>query len=283
MHISVFALFRDSQNTIYDSLDRLNNLNDIENVDFDFFFYENDSKDNTRQILKDWIQDKPVKLFYEDVNTPRFGSVPDLYRLVLLSYYRNKLKEMAGPVQSDYCLLIDSDILFDNTHVEMLIDEIKKGWVMVTPNTRQYQIKDLMFDKSEDSFYDTFATRDIYFNNVMSFTDCPLILNDDRGRWFADQPVEVASAFGGLALVNSNAYNQSKWSTHGWSEHVNFCSELRRFGQICILPTCKPKSTIDLNTVHMPSVINIAQQNISLMNSVNNVYTVSTCGRVPVQ
>ena len=88
MKISVFSLFRDSEKIIYESLSRFSDLLEIPGLDVEFFFYENDSKDNTRTIISDWANDKPVKFFYEDINTPKFGSVTDTYRLVLLSYSR---------------------------------------------------------------------------------------------------------------------------------------------------------------------------------------------------
>jgi hypothetical protein len=281
MKISVFSLFRDSEKVLEDALSRFSRLLDIDKLDVEFFFYENDSKDDTRSIITDWFKDKPGKFFYEDVNTPKFGSVSDVYRLVLLSYYRNKLKELAGEVSSDYCLLVDSDIIYDNTHVELLIEESRNDWVMVTPNIRQYQIEDFMLGEAEDSFYDTFAMRDIYFNNVLYFTDCPLILNADRELWKDGKPVEVCSAFGGLALAKSDAYNKSRWSTSGHSEHINFCTELRRFGKICIIPNCKPKTEIDLSSINMGAVKDIAERQISTLNSLNGIYNASINGLVP--
>ena len=272
MKLSIFSLFRDSEKTISDSLERFSALLELAGSDAEFFFYENDSQDNTRQILSEWVKDKPAKLFYEDLDTPKFGSVPDVYRLVLLSYYRNKLKRMTGDVNSDFSLLVDSDIVYDNSHVEMLIEEMNSGWGMVTPNVRQYQIPDLMFGKSEDSFYDTFAMRDSKFNNVFSFTDCPLVLNPDRELWKQNKPVEVCSGFGGLAVVISSIYNKCEWSTNGHSEHVNFCSEIRRYGNICVLPSCKPQAEIDLNTVHKESVLRIAENQVKSLAGVNEVY-----------
>ena len=51
MKISVFSLFRDSEKIIYESLSRFSDILEIPGLDVEFFFYENDSKDNTRTII----------------------------------------------------------------------------------------------------------------------------------------------------------------------------------------------------------------------------------------
>lgn len=251
MKISVFGLFRDSEDTIQESLKRLDDLNEIEGCEFEFFFYENDSLDNTRSILNEWVKDRNAMFFYEDIGTPKYGSVTNEERLVLLSYYRNKLKRMAGNVSTDFSLLLDTDIVFNNQHVIALLDEIRwnPNLAMVTANTRQIEIPDVLFGETSDSYYDVFACRDFYNNSCFYFANCPLILQDDREKWNNNIPVSVSSAFGGLAVVSNLAFTYSKWSTNGHSEHVNFCKEVSRFGEIWIVPSCKPRAIIDINTV----------------------------------
>lgn len=251
MKISVFGLFRDSESTIHESLKRLDDLHEIDDCDFEFFFYENDSVDNTRSILNEWVKERDAIFFYEDINAPKYGSVTNEERLMLLSYYRNKLKSMAGNLTSDFSLLLDTDIVFSNKHVSILLDELRwnPNRVMVTANTRQVEIPDVLFGETSDSYYDVFACRDYYNNDCFYFANCPLILEDDRNKWNNNIPVTVSSAFGGLAVVSNLAFNYSKWSTNGHSEHVNFCKEVSRFGEICIVPSCTPRAVIDINTV----------------------------------
>ena len=275
MKISVFSLFRNSESTLSDSLHRFSSLLDINNAEFEFFFYENDSTDNTREILTTWCKDTKSKLFYEDLGSPSFGSVTNLDRLILLSYYRNKLKRLSGQLDSDYCLLVDSDIVYNNANIQMLIDEISNGWSMVTPNVRQYEIPDLMLGETQDSFYDVFATRDNYFNQCLFFTDCPFILEKDRKLWKENKPIEVGSAFGGVALVDSKAYNSSWWSTTQHSEHINFCRDMRRFGPICIIPSCKTRSVVDQSVINLDSFKNTAERQKQILFQTNKIYNTS--------
>jgi Fe2+ or Zn2+ uptake regulation protein len=53
--VSVFCLWRDSEKTIYKTLKQLENLESIEGFEFSYFFYENDSKDNTVKIIEEWL------------------------------------------------------------------------------------------------------------------------------------------------------------------------------------------------------------------------------------
>lgn len=286
MKISVFSLFRDSEPHLHDSLTRFHDMLSLQSVDIDFYFYENDSKDNTREIIYEWTQEHPVDFYHEDLNLPKFGSVTTLDRLILLSYYRNRLKRLVGKVDSDYCLLVDSDIVYDNSNIEMLINESNFGneehdqWAMITPNIRQSEIPDLVFGLTDDSFYDVFATRDRYFNDCMYFSDCPLMLESDRNRWSDGKPVEVASAFGGLALVNSNAYNHSEWSTIRHSEHVNFCRDISRFGPICIVPNCRTHAIVDKSMINYESFYKTADLQRQIMKQVNEYDGISRSIRV---
>ena len=49
--ISVYALWRDSESHIHRTLNQLEDLEKL-GFDFEYFFYENDSKDNTVSYFK---------------------------------------------------------------------------------------------------------------------------------------------------------------------------------------------------------------------------------------
>ena len=93
MKISVFSLFRDSQSHIHRTLSQFEEMLNIEDIEFEFFFYENDSIDNTKSILREWCERNNGKVYSEDLGYPKFGSVDSLERVVLLSTYRNKVKD----------------------------------------------------------------------------------------------------------------------------------------------------------------------------------------------
>jgi hypothetical protein len=276
----VMSLFRDSEDILAETLKNFESIEELD-MDVEFAFYENDSVDNTRSILTKWI-DGRGKVFFEDLGFPRFGSVPDVERLIFMSYYRNSLKRKYGITNADFVLLVDSDVRFDRSHVKMLLERIP-GYAMMTSNTRQVEIPDLMYGETSDSFYDVFAVRDRYFNNGLYFTDCPVMVGGDRKLWAEGKIIDVTAAFGGLALIYGNVFNQVEWSTSGHVEHINFCAEVGTFGKIGIDPLCKPVSPVDMSKINLDACRQIAQRQVQAMSNINNIIAASTSNTLKVQ
>lgn len=278
LRISVYGLWRDAEKYINRSLSCLHSLLDIKDTSFSFSFYENDSTDNTRSILKQWCGEGDNRnLIYEDLGFPKFGSVPDIERLILLSHYRNKFHNLFSKDTSDYSLLLDTDIIFNKDHFLTLLDHIERlKAVAVIANTRQKDIPDLMLDKTTDSFYDVFCLRDRFFNNGLYFTDCPFIMNEDRESWESDQPVEILSGFSGFCLAKTEYLKDCRWSTCSQSEHVNFFLQLQKYGKIFLVPSCKPYTEIDISKISIESCKNIAKQQLQMINQINHIFRLST-------
>jgi len=248
--ISVLGLWRDSEEHIGKTLKCLEAFQ--AEADFSYYFYENDSIDGTKYILKDWLSSRKGDLLCETIGVPMFGSVPDLERLMLLAYYRNRCASQIKDVDTQYTLMIDTDVEFTKKDFLVLLSEITRlDCAMVIANTRQPQVKDLVTNLSEDSFYDVFCLRDRYFNNGMVFSDCPLVLEKDRDDWYSGKPVKIMSGFSGFCLVKTEALKKCRWSTNGASEHVNLCSELREFGDIYIATECRPKTYFNESSIDM--------------------------------
>ena len=159
MKITIISIFRDSELYIHNCLKSLDSLEQKTDAKFEYFFYENDSKDKTKEILNKWMKSKKGKLICEDINTPKFGSIVNKERFSLLAQYRNKLLEVGKPFDSDYSLILDSDVMFPDNIINQYLIYFKKDIVMITPNILQ-NIKCKMFDKNKDSYYDCLALRD---------------------------------------------------------------------------------------------------------------------------
>lgn len=288
MKISVLGLWRDSSETAQRTLQNLQNIvNAHPDIHFDFFFYENDSKDSTKEILDNWITNFNGKVFSEQFGFPKFGSVMDTTRLVLLAYYRNKLQELCyTELESEYTLLIDTDIIFDNNHFEILLKNIiDLDAAMVVANTRQNAFGDLMLRETNDTFYDAAALKDRYNQNAIYFTDCPLTLNQDRFAWKNNIPIKISSGFSGFALIKTNIFKHCRWSTVGNMqnvEHVNFCYEVNRYGDIFIIPSCKPLTEISIANLDMSQLTNSAISQIEKIKSINQIYETSISSKLVV-
>jgi hypothetical protein len=278
MNISVIGLWRDAEKYISSSLSNMDRLtHDCKTDKFSFYFYENDSKDNTKNILSEWVSDNNGQLMSETLNFPKYGSVPNIERLILLSIYRNKLLSLIRKVNTEYTLMIDTDITFNTDDFLLLLESIKNipDAVMVVSNTRQKEIQDLMFNKTTDSFYDVFALRDKYFNHGLYFTDCPLVLQEDRDLWIENKPVRINCGFGGFALIKTDVLKKCIWSTSGHSEHINFCIDVGRYGNIYVVPSSKPYANIDMSGISIERCNDITKQQIQIMTNINKIYNMS--------
>ena len=235
MKISVMSLFRDSESYIARTLKQFEDMSRIEDIDFEFFFYENDSRDNTRNILIDWCNRNNGRLKYEDKGYPKFGSVTNLERFLLLAYYRNTLKDfLIENSTSDYTIIVDSDIIFGIECVRELIDSKDyNNCSMMTGNSRATTIKSTVHSYCRDSYYDVAPFRNKVGCSGELFADCPSVLKEDVEDWKNSVPIFVQSAFGGIAILKTSYLREVFWSSHGEGvEHMEFCYRLHKFGDI---------------------------------------------------
>ena len=240
MKISVMSLFRDSEKHIDRTLKQFESMNNIENVKFEYFFYENDSKDNTRKLLNSWCDNNNGKLIYEDKGYPKFGSTISLERFILLAYYRNRIKKFTEEnTDSDYTMILDSDIVFNNKCVEKLIEyKDYNNCAMMTGNSR-CAIRSEVFSKCVNSYYDVAAFRDSLGGSGLFWSDCPSRLEKDLELWKKGNPIKVQSAFGSIAILKTKYLKEVYWSSHSESEHMELCYRLHEFGNIYSLSSAK--------------------------------------------
>lgn len=255
--VSVFCLWRDSESYIHNTLKQLEDLESISDFEFSFYFYENDSKDSTVFILQNWIKSRRGSFSSERLDAKKFGRVKDPARMHFLCKCRNKCKALAGDNQSDYSLIIDSDIKFNKENFLIQLDVLNKNpdAVMITPNVRQ-SIPDYTFGLSTDSYYDVYPFRDKHGNSGMYFSDCPSLKADDQFKWKLGLPIRCLSAFGGFALLLSSAFNKVNWSADIHCDHVNMCFDLGAYGNIY----CAPKSLVFVD-------VGIDQINVNAMKA----------------
>jgi len=259
--VSVFCIWRDSENTIYKTLKQLENLESIDGFEFSYFFYENDSKDNTVEILEQWLLNRSGKIQSEILNAKKFGSVVDPERMKFLCECRNKCKQLADNNSFDYSLLIDSDIEFHNHNFLIQIEDLNKleNAVMITANVRQ-NIKDFAFNQNLDSYYDVYAFRDRHGTDGIYFSDCPSFKRDDQLNWKLGIPIITMSSFGGFAIIKSEIFNKVNWSSDLHCDHVNMCFEISKYGCIYCSPRSKVYVDLDISTLDIDSCIKMSQQ-----------------------
>jgi hypothetical protein len=194
-----------------------------------FIFYENDSKDNTLEVLeRDWKANLTQPVYVESERNV-MGT-----RTIVLAHARNRLWELvkALPDQSfDYVLSLDMDKVNQHlAHVETCWNGVlPKDWTVCCTNS--YVI-----------YYDLWALRTFESSNWVGDLDVMQLPKPRRASYFRhipalDPPIPVKSCFGGAALYNYQQIRHLNLSTYRGTysngvdticEHVTFHEELRK-------------------------------------------------------
>ena len=241
--ISVFSLFRDSEDYIHDCLDRLDQMAKITNADFEYFFYENDSKDQTSSILKEWIKDKKGICKSENANEKSYGSTMEPSRVIKMARIRNKMADLGKPVDSDYTVVFDSDVKFDPNIINEYFKYLNLNFSMLTPNVRQ-NVPCKMGSSDDTSYYDSWSLVDHDKNQCMTWSSNPFYRSQDRDLFKNNKPIDVFRSFGGFVFIKSDYFNKVEWFSNGQLEHWHFCDKLRELAPIYFIPSIKPKVEI---------------------------------------
>ena len=155
--ILVYTIFRNSEkylNTYYNQVKNM--VEFFSDIEFYFSAYENDSTDNTSEILKnlDWSFFKDFSIVTEKIKTKHFNSVRDEERVRNLSIARNKAigaKDFLHKV--DHVMMIESDMKYEIDTIYKLLNFYKKEeFDIVSGFTWHYY-------NNAKILYDTWATR----------------------------------------------------------------------------------------------------------------------------
>jgi len=249
--IDLYGIFRDSANYLqwlHDTLLTNRNL-----TIGSLFAYENDSKDDSAELLRNWSASTTLPTVFARTGTDHvesFGSVKLQQRCEWLATCRNRLVSMASGAETrEFALLIDADVYFEPEHVQQLIQVLQQN-AHVAMACAYVQLG------NKGHYYDQFALVD---NEGVHDDFCPFERCQERRCMLARSRnterriiparygnlIPVRSAFGGLAVVRSKHLRQARWDTiiGGQSsvtcEHWEFCRHLRqRCGSVVIVPWC---------------------------------------------
>lgn len=265
--ISIFSLFRDSS----DSIDRFfNQMDSVENstdAQFEYFFYENDSRDNTVEKISQWMEGKSGKFLSESANEKSHGSTLEPDRMIKMARIRNKMANLGKPVNSDYSVVIDSDLIFDKNIINDYLQFKHLDFSMLTPNIRQ-TVPCKMGSSSKTSYYDSLSLFDLEWNHCMTWSDNPFYEDEDRDFFYKQNPIEVNRSFGGFVFIKSEFFNKVEWNSSGNLEHWALCDQLRSHGKIYFLPSIQPKVEIEAQKWEHENAV-IEKQKLLLSNRWN--------------
>lgn len=222
---------------------------------FHVFVYENDSTDNTSQILQK-IQSQHLTCVSEKVGEKNYredltnGKDPwHFKRCSIIANHRNKYLEYAKAHKSDYDYLcvVDLDLLggwsldgfFHGLHcIESIANVacVSSYGVLSEPSNNMH-----LEDISPENYlmYDSFSYRPINISVGVHMCHLPLFnkLNFRRG----DDPIFVNSNFGGMALYKIDTIIDKKYTAKQWEEgfvdpdHVTINREIIKDGSKIVI------------------------------------------------
>jgi hypothetical protein len=217
------------------------------------FLYENDSKDNTLEVLQKYKCDK-IDFVSESRKDSSYveqvGKKEDpfhFHRCEVLSECRNKYMSLIQKNKwneyYDFICMIDMDIIggwsYDGFyHSIYMLDNVDDAACMSAYGVLADYTQTKSLDEVKNSqyvFYDSFAFRPINMNPVIHKLQTgyfnPILYN--RG----EEIDEVISNFNGLAIYKSKYFTEDKlYKTNQWkegyvdSEHIFFHQQIRKQG-----------------------------------------------------
>lgn len=232
---------------------------------FQYYFLENNSTDNTREILLEFVKTRKnskLVLYNMKKDYVNFGDGTNYNRISTLSKLRNLLVDNITPLpENEWCLFIDSNIYFQDDTLSQIFKEVQptdQNIAMISVYTQQLLIPNVHGNSVKElslmgHFYDTYSIIDI--NKKSFFPKCPFEKckicprtqsshkkkdkNDDHHhpRIKEENITEVFSCYGGFVLISTNALNHPnvRWETvcfdlendKSFCEHLLFCDRLR--------------------------------------------------------
>ena len=261
--VTVLSLVKNNETWLAYVFSRLQQLEQrCTHVKFSYAFFENDSKDKTRDLIRDFLKGKdPEKNKLITASLPPYLNRSVNYdRVKRLGDLRNALLHEMRPFTSDYTLMIDSEIYFEVEAFVRMLEVIQRrtDLAMITPYASQIftatqlaqqgMIKEGDAKRFQESnkiftvnhYYDTFAFVDTQGRNYWPkcvFPQCKQCDPEEHKKAAVDSDglCIVNSAFGGFALIRSSILNDPrvKWDTvdlfdkYALCEHILFCNSVR--------------------------------------------------------
>lgn len=234
-------------------------------VRLSYVFYENDSRDQTRARLQEFVDKRPAgRARLITGSHPPFPNLGvNFERTRRLADLRNALLDAARPLRCDFVLLLDADVMFDGCALLERMLGVMDGRPDVGMVTA-YSTEAVTGGQSVPGaggdlftvghYYDTFAFVDASGHSHWPrcvFRSCKQCECDRRrqaavtvaaadeavcdGDIDSDGLLEVRSAYGGFALVRASVLQDPRlrWDTvdlsgkYALCEHVLFCERLR--------------------------------------------------------
>lgn len=217
------------------------NINYLENnikdkvEDYKIVLFENDSSDNTKEILENIaLENKNFRYISKNFDRPHFGTTKHKDRIIALAEYRTIVQKYIQNNFSDY----DYVILFDTDFLDYSNDGMINsfGWMdryshITAMAGFSYTFKNI-FGAYHIWNYDSWAYRENWWKDLDYYPYYPEIQAYPKMLYYnywvppiGSTPIKVNSAFGGMAIYRTTDYLMGKYGYND-CEHVEFHKSL---------------------------------------------------------
>ena len=250
-NIDVYMLVKNNEKYLPHFFQNMISIEKKYDVSIRYYILENDSDDLSLSLLKDFLKHRDGSIIYPG-NSYNFN---ELNRLKRMEFLRNKLINSNTEKLSDWSIFIDSDVYFQPETLENLFrnDPKSKKIGMLCAYGVEFYGEYGKIIQTQNHYYDTYTYIDenkaLYWPHCI-FNNCEKCRDKIDRKFKRDSTglLEVVSAFGGLAIVDTMALKNSdvKWAAipNGnivMCEHIGLCLKLRRNMNLAVVIDCDTK------------------------------------------
>lgn len=218
----ICGLARDVEKTLPYNIARIRRLGNMFKH-FWVYIFENDSVDNTKQILSNWSTEDPNVIIYcNNYDKIRHEQDMSRNRMTDMAFYRNHCLSLIKSASFDYNIIVDMDIEGGFSYEGVCNSIGYDNWDFMGANGIQYRIRN---EKYERLHFDSFAFRQIG-------SDGPHDGTEVNRMWFdkGQPPILVESCFGGLGIYKRYAITTDLTYSDEDCEHVTIHNRMRQNG-----------------------------------------------------
>jgi len=269
--IIICGIVRDCGKKLKRNIQTVNQLCDLAK-DYHVVIYENDSADDTKQILTEWANER--KNVHVSLNNFNIVTIPEnhlevnpyysVYRIEKMASYRNYYLEYIEKenLAGDYIIIVDLDV--NKIYINGVIGSfaVCYDWDVIAANG----ISRSLSSKYRKQYYDSFA---LVACGQENFPQTEKNILEARRKWGFMRPgmplIRVASAFGGLSIYKREAIKHCRYGVlpnnddrvESRTEHFFFYQQMKANGyhKIFINPAMYVKYN-SLSTVFVEAIRN---------------------------
>jgi GT2 family glycosyltransferase len=250
-NVDVYILVKNNEKYLPHFFQNMINIEKKYDVNLRYYILENDSVDRSLELIKYFLKNRDGLIIYPG-NSIRFN---DLNRLKRMELLRNTLVNSNNEKKSEWSLVVDSDVYFEPETIERLFraDPKAKKIGMLCAYGVEFHGEYSKTIQTQNHYYDTYTYIDenkaLYWPHCI-FNNCEKC-RDKIDHKFKRDPtglLEVVSAFGGLAIIDTTALKNSdvKWAAipNGnivMCEHIGLCLNIKRNMNLAVAIDCDTK------------------------------------------